>query len=1282
MSRVPAFLAVSLLGLVAADASASGRPNFNDSLTARSPIPAPAPTGIVFGRDPGRGVPSLMVIPQAAPAPAHLDRVAAARHYLYRHRQAYKAPRGSVAGARHLFTHDTGRGAIIIGFRQTVAGVDVFQGDVKVMMRRSGELVGIGGSLHPSAVPGGAQTFTLDKTEAIELALHDLYGAKAADARLVPRRPRGGWDVFVLEDHPSLRFVEPARVKKVYFPLADRLVPAYFVEVQAKRGSSAEIDGYQHVVSAIDGKVLYRRDIVEYDAYKYRVWADADGDFRPKDGPTVDFTPHPTGVPGEGPNGYTQPVLITMEGFNTNPDNKSDPWLPPLATETVGNNVDAYVDHNDPDGLEVDDNEFRANLTGAKTFDRVYDVTKEPLANQTQMKAAITQLFYVTNWLHDYWYDSGFDEDNFVAQQDNFGRGGVEGDRMKAEAQDGALKGSRNNANMSTPADGSQPRMQMFLWSSVYQKGTLDVQPMNKSFTVGMAGFGPKNYDITGDVVLYNDGVGPNVNDGCQPAMNNLAGKIALADRGNCTFETKSNNAQKAGAIGVLLVNNVDSAVPLSPGNDNGMVDPTIPTQGMFKPDGAALKAALMNSPQSAHMTGVTGVERDGTIDNMIIAHEWGHYFHHRLQDCGTKQCGGMSEGWGDFTALHMSLREGDNLNGTYASTTYANFDNSGYFGIRRVPYSVDMTKNSLTFRHIQKDEPLPMNHPMAGGPADNSEVHNSGEIWATMLLEAYVALHKLYDGKISFDEVRRLWADHIVAGLLMSPPDATYTLTRDSILIATYANNPQDLNTMALAFAKRGAGTCAVSPPAESTDFKGVVEDYDIQANASLLSLSVNDDVVSCDHDGSIDKNEVGGIHVELINSGVTTLPAGAKLEVFEPDSGLVFPDGSSVDLPELHPLEKLSVTIKATIDESLPDYKPIAVKVRLSTPEGCQEFVELATPAMLNGDVQEDAKTVDDVETTKFPWDRGGAEAEEIWVRQAVGIGYQWHGDDVPRTSDSWLASPTLKVSKDEPLVITFDHAYSFEYSDNINWDGGLIEVSSDDGMTWKDAKDFGVLTYPGKIASDLNPLNKRDAFVHESADFPTLKPLSLDFGTQFSGMDFKIRFRIGTDSAAGGAGWYIDNIDASGITNKPFAGWVVDQGLCNLGESSSGSGSGSGTDTGGSSTTEGLSTGGSSVGTTAADTTGATSITTDNSTDPTMGGTHGGTHGGTGTSGGGSSGGPGPGPGSASESGSEGDSDSDSGSQTPVDDGCGCAAPSDARGGWLLLPLGLLGLRRRRR
>jgi len=61
----------------------------------------------------------------------------------------------------------------------------------------------------------------------------------------------------------------------------------------------------------------------------------------------MDYTPHPTGLPDNTPAAFASPVLITMEGFNTNPQGMPDPWLPSGATETVGNNVDAYTDHTD-----------------------------------------------------------------------------------------------------------------------------------------------------------------------------------------------------------------------------------------------------------------------------------------------------------------------------------------------------------------------------------------------------------------------------------------------------------------------------------------------------------------------------------------------------------------------------------------------------------------------------------------------------------------------------------------------------------------------------------------------------------------------------------------------------------------------------------------------------------------------------------------------------------------------------------------------------------------------
>jgi hypothetical protein len=71
-------------------------------------------------------------------------------------------------------------------------------------------------------------------------------------------------------------------------------------------------------------------------------------------------------------------------------------------------------------------------------------------------------LFYYNNIVHDYLYSLGFTEALFNFQQDNFGRGGAGRDGVVAQVQDGS---GTDNANMSPSAEGSKPRMQMYLFT-------------------------------------------------------------------------------------------------------------------------------------------------------------------------------------------------------------------------------------------------------------------------------------------------------------------------------------------------------------------------------------------------------------------------------------------------------------------------------------------------------------------------------------------------------------------------------------------------------------------------------------------------------------------------------------------------------------------------------------------------------------------------------------------------------------------------------------------------
>lgn len=116
------------------------------------------------------------------------------------------------------------------------------------------------------------------------------------------------------------------------------------------------------------------------------------------------------------------------------------------------------------------------------------------------------------------------------------------------------------------------------------------------SYAVGTASFGPalSSPGITAEVMPVVDTVG-NQGLACtalSPA-NALAvnGKIALVDRGTCTFNVKVKTCQDAGAIAVIIADNVAGSPPAGLGGTDATV--TIPSVRITLADGIALKTAL-----------------------------------------------------------------------------------------------------------------------------------------------------------------------------------------------------------------------------------------------------------------------------------------------------------------------------------------------------------------------------------------------------------------------------------------------------------------------------------------------------------------------------------------------------------------------------------------------------------------------------------------------------------------------------------------------------------------
>jgi len=1110
-----------------------------DQVDARFGIPT-----FVWG---SRSAPRSALAPVIARTPERLAQTA--RSYVEQLAPLYGMTPGDATSALVQNVHDTGRGGIVVSFRQQVGGVEVFRDELRVMMDRNANLVAAAGYLASvdEAKRAGLEAFALTEADAVSRACGDFAGGAARGVRAIGDAA-GGYRTYdasrAIAVDPQDQLSGPVRARRTWFHLPGRLVPAYYIELLSAT------EGYAYVVSAVDGSILFRHLQTESDSYSYRVWADSTPLVAPYDGPQGTApSPHPTGTPNNYNPPYVLPVLKTLQN---GPIATNDPWLPPGATETVGNNVDAYADIAAPDGLTAGD--FRASTTSSGTFDRAYDPTSAPGSSTYQQMASVTQQFYDNNWLHDWFYDAGFDEASGNAQSNNYGRGGIGGDPVHAEAQDNS---GTNNANMSTPADGASPRQQMYVFTtSGTSSQSLTVNPPSSAagtYTVGTASFGPQSFDLTADLVRVIDATSP-VNDGCETPFTNAAsmpGKIALLDRSaTCAFIVQVKNAQNAGAVGVLIAN-----TSIGTFNATG-ADPTItiPVLTISTSNSTTLKNALNTGVVNCRMLRATPVQRDGTIDNQIVAHEWGHYISNRLignaSGLSTGQARGMGEGWGDFTAMLLTVKPEDavvpanaNYNGVYALAAYATGNsvvpnNSYYYGIRRLPYSSDFSKNALTFKHITNGVALPVGPPTAFGAngASNAEVHNTGEVWCSMLWECYSSL--LRDtGRLTFDEARTRMRDYVVAGYKMTAPFApTFTEARDGVLAAAYAADFADYTLFCAAFAKRGCGIGAVAPDRFSSTNAGVVESFSCGGDLTLTDATLVDDVQTCDADGYVDANETGTLAVTLKNVGSTVL-SNTTATITSTNPNVSFPSGNSIVFASTNPYSSASGSIPVQVAGSGQQLVDLTISYNdpgLLTP-GPKTYV-------LNsyGNVDDAASATETAEERAPNWTFGGntpVTPDRVWRRlELSATSHVLSGPDAGSPSDMFAISPPIQVGPGA-FGFTFQHAYSFEDA-TTSYDGGVIELSNDGGANWTDIGASASPGYNGTVATNPNnPLSARPAFVRVSSGYPSMINCTVSLGTTYANQTVQVRFRIGTDDAAGAPGWRVDNLTLSGATNTPF-------------------------------------------------------------------------------------------------------------------------------------------------
>lgn len=700
-------------------------------------------------------------------------------------------------------------GVTHLHFQQVINGLEVYEGDLQAHVAPDGSLVAMHNRLVSTSAATAVGTVpTLSAAECVRRAALAL-GLTPPDA---PADTLGGANPTLAVFSERSVSLDAIPAKLVYFPQESGALRLAWNLIVRTPDRQHWLDMN---VDAVSGAILSQAEWM-HDAACYRVSA----------------------LPLVGPGEGTRELVSGVEDATASPFGWHD--TNGLAgaefTDTRGNNVDAITD---PDGLDSG-NGFRPDGGSTLTFDFPVDFTQAPSTNQS---ASVTSLFYAVNVCHDIFYRHGFDEAAGNFQTNNYGRGGLGSDAVVAEAQDAALPG---NAQFGTPPDGTAPLMEMGLGDpSLVVTAPASIAGV---FSARRGAFGPVT-GFSGTVVQGTDDAvnGTSTTDCCGSLTNgsSVSGKIALIDRGSCNFTVKVKNAQLAGAIGVIMVNNAGNSLVTMSGTDATI---TIPSVFIGQSDGQTIKNALEQGVQVSF----AATNTDTAMDATITVHEFGHGVTNRLTGGPSNASalsgtipGGLGEGWSDFFALALTAKPTETR--TTQRIVALSLDPRG---IRSKPYSSDLAANPLTYDNVRT----------------RTEVHALGEIWANMLWEVYWNLVEgygfdpnLYTGTGGNNLALQL----VIDGCKLQPANPNYIQARDAILQADLVNNG-GRNQFALwqGFARRGLGFSATA--GVNTSDNQITAAFDVPA-AQDQAQPFNDGVPNL---------VKAAFHMNLVAPGQQSLP------------------------------------------------------------------------------------------------------------------------------------------------------------------------------------------------------------------------------------------------------------------------------------------------------------------------------------------------------------------------------------------------------------------------
>ncbi|PSR14492.1 MAG: hypothetical protein DA408_04915 [Bacteroidetes bacterium] len=757
----------------------------------------------------------------------------------------------------------------------------------------------------------------------------------------------------------------------------------------------------------------------------------------------------------------------------------------PEYTITRGNNTHAYLDAEDMNTSLGDEPDGTADLN----FDFYFDVDDEP---ENMQPAEITQMFYMVNMMHDITFAYGFNEEAGNFQRRNYSGAMGGNDHVFAEAQDGS---GTNNANFSTPPDGANGRMQMYLWQGVAGRVLTIDSPASVagSYESGTASYGPQipEIPIVGQVIRAYDASGsPFI--ACEEIANaaEVSGKIALIDRGSCFFEEKTLRAEAAGAIAVIICNYEEEALGMAGGVDNA--DPSIPTVSMKASDCNRLKLQLeldVVVTASIGRPADSGATKVGSgFDNGVVAHEYGHGISNRLtggpgaDDCLTNN-EQMGEGWSDFFALITSVRPGDTGATLRGIGNYSDRKPADGTGIRRKPYSTDFAINN----HDMDD--------IVGTTAP----HDLGEVWATAIWDLYWAMVDQYGfdpDLINGTGGNNIAIQLVMDGMALQRCNPGIMDGRDALITADYLN-AEGANECLIweVFARRGMGFGANQGSRNTRDdnrkdfsiLPACIKELKIEKSADQ-GLIIAGENITFTLVVSNDKEETatGVVVQDELPSGLTLVP-GSVMGATVTNNGTSLTFG----LGEIAPETRKTITYQVTTNANV---------------RSIQQFYD----GMENGDGN---------------WEFENPTGFDIWditsINPNSGTKSWYVANGVDANDQILLLSEAFEVAGLAP-TLRFYHDYNTQPAT----DGGFVQVSTNGGTSWNDvpASAFIRNSYRGRLASRtlftpniLAFWGDSDGYVDSYIDL-----------SAYQGQTIQVRFRFASDDGIGAEGWYLDDFE----------------------------------------------------------------------------------------------------------------------------------------------------------